>query len=79
MRTLAAKYPADDDIAVLYAESLILAEPPQIGHAHQLVNETALTVVEDVLKRNPRHLGANHRQFADAWKNAEASLSLEGM
>ena len=60
MKTLAAKYPADDDIAVLYAESLILADPPQTGHAHAPVNQTALAVVEDVLKRSPRHLGANH-------------------
>ena len=60
MKTLAAKYPADDDIAVLYAESLIVADPPQTGHAHSPVNRTALTVVEAVLERSPRHLGANH-------------------
>jgi tetratricopeptide (TPR) repeat protein len=60
LKTLTAKYPSDDDIAVLYAESLILAEPPQAGHSHTRINETALAVVEDVLRRNPRHLGANH-------------------
>jgi tetratricopeptide (TPR) repeat protein len=60
MKSLAAKYPADDDIAVLYAESLILAEPPQTGHLHTVVNERAVAVVEDVLRRNPSHLGANH-------------------
>jgi tetratricopeptide (TPR) repeat protein len=61
MKTLLSKYPADDDIAVLYAESLILAEePPAMGHTHASLNEAALAVVENVLKRNPRHLGANH-------------------
>jgi tetratricopeptide (TPR) repeat protein len=60
MKTLLAKYPADDDIAVLCAESLMLAEPVQTGHSHTLINQTALAVVEDVLRRNPKHLGANH-------------------
>jgi tetratricopeptide (TPR) repeat protein len=60
MKTLVDKYPADDDMAVLYAESLILAEPEQTQHAHTSINAAALGVVEDVLKRNPRHLGANH-------------------
>ena len=60
MEELAAKYPADDDIAVLYAESLILAEPPADDHAHGVVSEAALAVVEKVVARNPRHLGATH-------------------
>ncbi len=60
MKALVAKYPADDDIAVLYAESLILAEPERGGHCHTPVNEAALEVVEAVLRRSPRHLGANH-------------------
>ena len=60
MKSVAAQYPADDDIAVLYAESLILADAPQTGHSHGTVNATALAVVESVLRRNPRHIGANH-------------------
>jgi tetratricopeptide (TPR) repeat protein len=60
MKTLAERYPSDDDIAVLYAESLILAEPAPAGHRHPVLNKPAIDVVEDVLKRNPSHLGANH-------------------
>jgi tetratricopeptide (TPR) repeat protein len=60
MKALVAKYPADDDVAVLYAESLILAQAAQTGHAHALVNEAAVAAVEEVLKRSPKHLGANH-------------------
>jgi tetratricopeptide (TPR) repeat protein len=61
MKEVSAKHPEDDDIAVLYAESLILAEPaPASGHAHATINQPALDVVERVLRRNPRHIGANH-------------------
>jgi hypothetical protein len=60
MRLLARRYPADDDIAVLYAESVMLAEPASAGHSHVQVNTEALDAVEIVLQRNPIHLGANH-------------------
>jgi len=60
MKVLAEKYPDDDEIATLYAESLILAEPPPSAHAHSVVNAAALEVIERVVARNPNHLGANH-------------------
>lgn len=60
MKTLAEKYPNDDDIATLYAESLILAEPPLSAHTHAVINTDALEVIETVLARNQNHLGANH-------------------
>jgi tetratricopeptide (TPR) repeat protein len=60
MKALMAKYPGDDEIATLYAESLILSEPPPAAHTHHLVNAAALDVVESVLARKPKHLGANH-------------------
>lgn len=60
MKRLTAKYPTDDDIAVLHAESLILAEPAAARHSHPRVNTAAVETVETVLRRNPSHLGANH-------------------
>ena len=61
MKEVAARHPEDDDIAVLYAESLILAAPtPASGHAHATINQPALDIVERVLQRSPRHIGANH-------------------
>lgn len=60
MKTLVEKYPNDDEIATLYAESLILTEPSPSAHAHLVINTDALKVIEAVLARNQNHLGANH-------------------
>ncbi len=63
MDALAKKYPADDDIAVLDAESIMDLRPwkfwsrdgrPAAG------TEQAIAQVQKVLRRNPNHLGANH-------------------
>jgi tetratricopeptide (TPR) repeat protein len=63
MGALHAKYPADDDIATLYAESMMDLNPwkfwsrdgkPADG------TDRIVAVLESVLKRNPKHLGANH-------------------
>jgi tetratricopeptide (TPR) repeat protein len=84
MKALVAKYPADDDVAVLYAESLMVAQPPQTGHSHALVNEAAVAAVEDVLKRNPTHLGANHYHIhlletVDPQRALASARRLDGM
>jgi len=63
MGALAKKYPADDDVAVLYAESIMDLHPwkfwshdgkPSEG------TEAAIAQLQSVLARNPNHLGANH-------------------
>ncbi len=62
MRDVFAQYPEDDDAAVLYAESVLLASGAQTAHGHATAQPTddAVAAVEAVLARNPRHVGANH-------------------
>jgi tetratricopeptide (TPR) repeat protein len=63
MRAVAAKYPADDDIATLFAESLMDLRPWKFwthdGKPAEGTQEI-VRVLETVLKRNPNHMGANH-------------------
>jgi tetratricopeptide (TPR) repeat protein len=63
MKELHAKYPDDNDAAVLYAESLMDLRPWQLwtsdGKPQEGTNEI-LTVLEGVLARDPNHPGANH-------------------
>jgi len=64
MKSVAAKYPGDDNVLTLYAESLMDTQPwdyweaggtkPK-GHAAEM-----LAALETVLARNPDHPGANH-------------------
>jgi tetratricopeptide (TPR) repeat protein len=57
------KFPADDDVATLYAESLMDLRPWKFwstdGKAEPGTEEIVSTL-ETVLKRNPNHPGANH-------------------
>ncbi len=63
MKALVAKYPDDLDAATLYAESMMNLRPWQLW---SLDGEPAegtleiLAVLEGVMKRNPKHTGANH-------------------
>src|SRR5262245_9189977 len=63
MRTLVARYPDDVDAATLFAESLMLSGRGELwqpsGAPGDGVQE-AMQVLESVLARAPRHLGANH-------------------
>jgi len=63
MAEVSKKYPKDDDIATLYAESLMDLRPWKFwthdGTPAEGTNEI-LRVLETVLKRNPNHIGANH-------------------
>ncbi|HEV2721896.1 MAG TPA: hypothetical protein VG323_17885, partial [Thermoanaerobaculia bacterium] len=63
MGALATKYPNDDDVAVLYAESIMDLRPWKFwsndGKAAPGTDE-AIAQVQKVLRRNPNHLGANH-------------------
>jgi predicted Zn-dependent protease len=63
MKTVSAKYPDDANIATLYAESLMDLRPWKFwshdGKANEGTDEI-VSVLESVLKREPRHIGANH-------------------
>jgi len=57
------QFPDDDDIATLYAESLMDLTPWAYWNAQGQPTEytpTLLATLEGVLKRNPRHIGAAH-------------------
>src|SRR6266480_337643 len=63
MGELSKKYPADLDIATLYAESMMDLRPWKFwSHegAPAPQTEEIVSVLESVLKRDPNHLGANH-------------------
>ncbi|MBV9493048.1 MAG: tetratricopeptide repeat protein [Acidobacteria bacterium] len=63
MGEVSKKYPDDLDIATLYAESLMDLRPWKFWTHDGQPNEGTLEIVgvlESVLKRNPKHLGANH-------------------
>lgn len=63
MRELVAKYPDDLDAATLYAESLMNLRPWQLWSLDGKPAEGTLEIVavlEGVMRRNPKHTGANH-------------------
>lgn len=63
MGTLSKKYPDDLDIATLYAESMMDLHPWKFWSHDGKPNEGTteiVTALENVLRRNPNHLGANH-------------------
>jgi len=63
MHDVYAKYPNDDNIGTLYAESLMDLHPWKFWSHDGKPNEGTdeiVRVLEGVLKRNPNHLGANH-------------------
>jgi len=63
MRALSKRYPADDDAAVLFAESMMDLKPWQLWTADGLPQEGTpeiLRTLETVLARSPTHPGANH-------------------
>jgi len=63
MKRLAAKYPDDLDLAVLYAESGMDLRPWKFWQADGKPaegTEEIVATLESVLKRRPNHVGANH-------------------
>ena len=63
MRAVHIKYPSDDDVATLYAESMMDLNPWKFWSTDgqpAADTEKIVAVLESVLKRNPNHLGANH-------------------
>lgn len=63
MGELAKKYPDDLDAATLYAESMMNLRPWQLWTLDGKPAEGTLDIIavlEGVMKRNPKHTGANH-------------------
>ena len=63
MKRLSQRYPADNDAAVLYAESLMDLNPWKFwSHDGKPADGTLeiVAVLERVLARDPDHIGANH-------------------
>src|ERR1700730_7856014 len=63
MRELSKRYPDDLDAATLYAESLMDLHPWKLWSLDGLPaegTEEIVAVLESVLRRDPKHLGANH-------------------
>ena len=79
MKQVMAEYPDDLDAAVLYAESLMNLRPWALWTADGVPAEDTveiLHVLENVLKRDPNHPGANHYYIhaVEASKNPERAL-----
>ncbi len=64
MKALAARYPGDDTIQVLYAEALMDTQPWDYweagGSRPKGAGAQIVSTLERVLKRNPRHAAAAH-------------------
>jgi len=63
MGVLMRRFPADLDVATLYAESLMNLRPWKLyaqDGTPAPSTETIVSTLEGVLRRNPRHPGANH-------------------
>ncbi len=63
MRKLSLRYPDDLDAATLYAESLMNLRPWELWNkdgAPAPGTAEIVSVLESVLRRDPRHVGANH-------------------
>jgi len=63
MKEVAAKFPDDDDVQVMYAESLMDLDPWHLWTADgkpAANTEEIVRLLETVLARNARHPGANH-------------------
>ena len=76
MRALTVTYPDDLDAATLFAESLMDLRPWQLWDKDGAPAPDTLEIIrvlESVLARNPRHVGANHYYI----HATEASLSPE--
>ena len=79
MRELVRKHPDDLDAATLFAESLMMLRPWQLWTADGEPAPGTLelvAVLEDVLRRDPSHAGANHFYIhaVEASKNLERAI-----
>lgn len=63
MKEVYKKFPTDDDVATLYAEAMMDLRPWKFWNPDGTANpgtEEIVATLETVLKRNPKHPGANH-------------------
>jgi tetratricopeptide (TPR) repeat protein len=63
MKSLHMKYPDDMDAATLFADSMMVLRPWRLWTSDGKPEEGTLelvAVLEDVLSKNPNHIGANH-------------------
>jgi tetratricopeptide (TPR) repeat protein len=79
MRDLVQKYPDDLDAATLYAQAMMNLSPAGLWNDDGTAGENTtqiLSVLESVLKRDPRHLGAIHYYVhaVEASPNPERAL-----
>lgn len=79
MRKLSEKYPDDTDAATLYADSMMLLRPWKLWKRDGTPEEGTATIVatlEEVMRRDPDHLGANHLYIhaVEASPNPEKAL-----
>ena len=58
LEKMVAKYPADDEIKIMYALSLLGTARPGVNSARQSMQAAAIAV--DVFQRHPQHPGAAH-------------------
>jgi tetratricopeptide (TPR) repeat protein len=58
MKKIHAKYPADDEIACLYALALLGTGRPGVSNARNAMQAAA--IAQDIFQRNPKHPGAAH-------------------
>lgn len=80
MKELVAKYPDDLDAATLYAESMMNLRPWQLWSLDGKPAEGTMEIIavlEGVMKRNPKHTGANHYYIhaIEASPNPERGLA----
>ena len=83
MGELAKKFPADDDVATLYAESLMNLRPWQLyakDGTPQPGTDKIVSSLEAVMARNPTHPGANHYYIhaVEASKSPERAVTQAG-
>ena len=63
MKNVAKKYPDDTTIATLYAESIMNLHPWDLHEKNgnpKVWTPEIISLLENVLKRDPKHIGANH-------------------
>lgn len=78
MRQLSAGYPSDPDAATLYAESLMEQRQWErwVSGGAPASSAKILTTLQDILRRWPNHLGANHYYIHAAEGAGQPSLAL---
>src|SRR4051794_9362685 len=58
LKAMHAKYPADDEIAILYSLALLGTGRPGVSNARNAMQAAA--IAQDIFQRNPKHPGAAH-------------------